>query len=526
MTQRPARAPATSFLDAYLAGAFADVFAVPPGDLETALSVPRDDLDRAPLVSALERQHEAWGAGAAATESLRKLAHPNSRVVVTGQQIGWLLGPTFALSKAVTALLLARRLDSEERPVVPVFWMATQDHDVDEMNHAWLLDREERLTRLEVEVKRGPAVGRARLDPSEVQRTRMALRRLDGDGPHAAEVDALLARACEGAQGWSEGFARLLLELFGEAGLLVVDPLEPSLALLGRDALERELADPGASAAAIREAGASLAERSWQPLLGRGEDASNLFVERPGGGSRTLLRHRAGALYLGGERVELSTLRAYLDEDPTSVTPAAGLRPVIQDLLLPSAAFVVGPGELRYLAQLRPVYQAHGVHMPLIWPRASVTVLQPPVRRILRRHGLDWRAVQADPRHEECELQLRRHGYADRAAAAFASVEREFTELLEATSALDPTLERAVRRGRYHLERTVVTLREKTGRALVRQDAEVGAQFARLRAHLRPNGGLQERVLSPFSHFLTLGVEPVRDAFLRVDPAGDHALEF
>ncbi len=333
-------------------------------------------------------------------------------------------------------------------------------------------------------------------------------------------------RACDDACGWSDGFARLLLALLGDSGLLVVDPLDRELARRWRGALERELDEPGASAAAIMAAGGRLATLGWQPLLGRSDDATNLFVERPDGGARTLLRHRGSALYLGGERVERATLRAYLDADPTSITPAAGLRPVLQDLLLPSAAFVVGPGELRYLAQLRSVYDAHGVGMPLLWPRATVTVLQPPVRRILERHGLDWRSVQADPQHALCELQLRRHGYADSAAAALAAVEREFGALLAATEGIDPSLTGPVKRGRYHLERTVVNLREKTGRALVRQDDGARKQFARLQAHLRPNGGLQERVLSPFSHFLTLGVQPVRDAFLGIEPEGDQALVF
>lgn len=525
MPQSDPAAPATTFLDAYQAGAFGDAFAIAAGDLAAALEVPRD-LDREALVGALRRRHEAWGALDTAEPSLLKLAHPEARAVVTGQQIGWLLGPTFVLSKAVTAIRLAQRLDRDDRPVVPIFWMATQDHDVEEMDHAWVLGRDERLTRLALPMPRGPAVGRARFDPQVVAWTRRRLRALDDEGPHAADVDALLAAACTGSERWADGFAKLLLRLLGGSGLLVVDPLDPALASHWRPALERELSEPGASADAINAAGASLAERGYQPPLGRGDDATNLFVERPGGGERTLLRHRGGALYLSGERIDRREVEAMLDADPTSVTPAAGLRPVLQDLVLPTAAFVVGPGELRYLAQLRPVYEAHRVPMPLVWPRATVTVLQPPVRRILERHGLDWRAVREDPQHTLCELQLRRHGYADAAGSALAVVEREFDALLRSTAQIDPTLKGAVQRGRHHLERTVVTLREKTGRALLRQDADAQRQFQRLRSHLRPNGGLQERVLSPFSFFLTLGIAPVVDAFLTIEPEGDQALRF
>ncbi len=522
----PHRQQATpSFADAYRAGTLDDAFAIAPGDVDAALATERP-VRRDALVAALRASHARWGALDAVSGSLERLAHPEARAVVTGQQIGWLLGPTFTLSKAATAISLARRLDTPERPVVPVFWMATQDHDVDEMDHAWVLGRDERLERLAVHVPGGPAVGRAPLDPADVAGARSALRRLDGAGEHADDVDALLAEACEGARGWSDAFARLLLRLFADAGLLVVDPLDPAVAVLWRDALERELDDPGASAAAITTAGSGLAERGWPPLLGRGDDASNLFVEHPGGGDRTLLRHRGGALSLGGERVERATIAAWLDDDPTAVTPAAGLRPVLQDAVLPTAAFVVGPGELRYVAQLKPVYEHHDVAMPLVWPRATATILQPPVRRILDRHGLDWRRVMADPERAACELQLRRHGYGDTANGALAAIEVAFGDLLEATRSLDPTLEGAVDRGRHHLDRTLVRLRERVGRSLVRQDDEVQRQFARLRAHLRPNGGLQERVLSPFTFFLTLGVDSVRDAFLTLEPDGDQVLTF
>jgi len=464
--------------------------------------------------------------GSVAAASLKRLEHPESRVIVAGQQIGWLLGPTFTLSKAVTAIKLAQRLDTPERPVVPVFWMATQDHDVDEMDHAWVLGRDERLTRLAIGMPHGPAVGRSRLAADDVTRSLTALRHLDGGGDHIDAVEALLRDAVDGTERWSDAFARLMLRLLGASGLLVVDPLDPAFASGWRNALERELDDPGASTAAIVAAGRRLGERGWPPLLGRGDDASNLFAEAPGGGARTLLRHRGGALYLGGERVERATLRAFLDEDPTSLTPAAGLRPVLQDLVLPTAAFVVGPGELRYLAQLRGVYEHHGVAMPLVWPRATVTVHQPPVRRIVDGLGLEWRSLEADPDRAAAELLLRRHGFADAAAASLATIEAAFEALLVSTQQLDPTLEGPVARGRHHLDRTVVTLREKVGRALVRRDDEVQRQFQRLRAHLRPNGGHQERVLSPFTFFLTLGVEPVIEAFLGLEPEGHQLLRF
>jgi bacillithiol synthase len=524
----PPRHPAVSprtFLDAYRQGELRDHFSVPAGDLVAAEERPTT-VDRAGLVAALRVDHERWGAGPATLAALDRLAHPASRAIVTGQQIAWLLGPTYALTKTVTAIRLAQRLDRPDRPVVPIFWMATQDHDVAEMDHGWVLGRDERLHRLGVAVPEGPAVGRTRLDPRWVDDTVAALRALDGDGPHAAEVERLLRDVTAGVQRWSDGFARLLLALLGDQGLLVVDPLAPEVARRWRPLLERELDRPSVTPLAVNRGGEGLNALGWPPQLARGEGATNLFVERPGGGARTLLRSEGGGLVLDGRRIEASTLRAFLDDDPTAVTPAAGLRPVLQDALLPTLAFVVGPGELRYVAQLRDVYDAHDVAMPLVWPRASATVLQPPVRRILDRHGLSWRAFMADPGGLECSLQLALHGHADAFSHALATIERDVGRLLANVDAIDPTLAGSVHRGRHHLERTVLLLREKAGAALARRDAETRRQFERLRAHLLPNGGAQERVLSPFTFFLTLGIDAVLEAFLAVPDEGDHAVVF
>jgi hypothetical protein len=264
--------------------------------------------------------------------------------------------------------------------------------------------------------------------------------------------DALLAAACEGAERWTDGFARLLLRCSASAGCCSSIRSMPELARLWRGALERELADPSASAERDqRGRGGPDRSRLATAAGPRGEDATNLFVERPGGGARTLLRHRGGALYLAGERVERATLRAYLDEDPTSVTPAAGLRPVLQDLMLPTAAFVVGPGELRYLAQLRPVYESHrradaaGVAARDGDGAAAAGAPHP------RAPRLDWRSVQADPaargvRAAAAPARLRRrrrrgagHGRARVRRAARGD-----------HGAIDPTLDGAVQRGRHH----------------------------------------------------------------------------
>lgn len=235
--------PSPSFETAYAQGAFADFFQLAPKDTAAALELPRP-VPRAALTAALGRSAEKLGAPEAALRNLERLAHPGSRVVVTGQQTGLLLGPLYTLSKAVTAIALAKRLSSEARPVVPVFWLASQDADSAEIDHSYLLDLRERLHRPALPLPEGVCAGRIPLPEAWLEALLCDLDALEVPEPYRREVGALLQRTAARAQSFSEWFGALLYELLGPAGLVVLDPMACDTAALFRPVLEAELAAP------------------------------------------------------------------------------------------------------------------------------------------------------------------------------------------------------------------------------------------------------------------------------------------
>lgn len=524
MTERPSQAPA-SFLARYRAGDFDDLYGLPAGGIDAGLARPsRHDPDA--LADALAAQANARGDRSAQLAAIERLRDPAARAIVTGQQAGLLLGPTFTLSKALTAMRLAERHDRDDRPVVPVFWVASQDHDAAEIDHALLLDRAERLHRVSLPLPDDLPAGRTPLRPAWRASLGAQLGELDVPAPHRRRAEALLDEAWDGAGSVADLFARLLSALLGDAGLVVLDPMRPDVARLFAPVLEAELDDPLAGPAAIRAAGDALKARGVRPQLGRGEGATNLFLQESGG-PRRLLRVAGGRLHPDGRPERTMTagdVARLLRDDPAALTPAAGLRPVVQDAVLPTAAVVAGPGELRYFAQLRGVYQRHGVAMPLVWPRATATILEPPVARILDRHGLRAADVVADPEGTMRDALLRLHGHAERFGSALRRLDDEVAALLAAAEGIDPTLAGPVERGRDVLETTIARLRAKSGDALARRDALTTAQFERLRAHLLPGGSPQERTLSPFSFFLKFGVDVVMSRLSTLAPEGDQVL--
>ncbi len=514
----------TNFGSAYAAGVLNDFFDLAPDQTEAALRVQKP-VRRAELADALERYAKQLGAPEAVLRNIEKLRHPEARAVVTGQQVGLLLGPTFTLSKAVTAITLAARLDTPERPVVPVFWLATQDHDVAEVDHTYVLDADERLHKLAVELPAGGPAGRAPVTNAMLEGLRACLAQLAPRPAYLEQVTAMFEETAQ-AGGYGDWFAALLTRLLGAAGLVLVDPLQPDFAILTADVIRAEIADPQRSAEAINGAGARLKALGFEPQLGRGANATNLFIELRDGAypQRVLLRHQGKRFFAEDREFTAAELLALLEDDPTIITPAAGLRPVTQDAALPTAVLVLGPGELRYVAQLRGVYTEHEVAMPLAWPRASATVLEPAAKRMLDGLGLSAARFRSAHAEELENLVLARSGRLERFERATALIDSTMSELLCDAEKLDPTLMGTVERGRRHLEMTLERLRTKSARALAERDETARRQFARLEAHLLPLGQPAERVLSPFSHALKFGVEPLMDRFLAMEPVGEQEL--
>lgn len=513
-------------MTAYLAGELDEWFCCPrPPELSP--SAPADSRPRERLAAVLGAEARRLGANADVVALATRLGRPNSRAAVTGQQAGLLLGPLYTLSKSGCALSVARGNDTGDDPVVPVFWLASQDHDAAEVDHAWLFDMDERLHRLHIELPPEVPVGSVPMDPAWPAALEAGIGAGAWPAGHLDEVLQVVHAAAARADTWADFFAALYYAVLGADAPLLLDPGVPEVAALFHDVLARELDMAAATAEAINTAGATLRHAGHAPQLGRGAGATNLFLNEIVGGlpRRHLLRIDGDRFHTAAHSYSRADLLAVLAQEPGRITPAAGLRPVAQDAVLPSAAFVVGPGELRYLAQLRGVYELHGVAQPTIWPRTAVTLLEPPARRILGNYGLTAAGFAADPAGALDRVLLERSGASDAFERAVAALEAQQTELERSVAAIDPTLTGTVARHAERVRSSTTLLRGKAAAALARRDGDTTRQFSRLGAALLPAGAPQERVISPFSFFLKFGVEPVARMFRNLPPEGDITVE-
>jgi bacillithiol synthase len=513
--------PPMSPLEAFRSGVLRDFHRVAAGDLTGALENVHP-ADRVVLGAALEAYQKRIGAPKAALEAVKLLAHPHSRVIVTGQQAGLLGGPAYTFYKAISTILLARQLSSEDRPVVPVFWVASQDHDAAEVRETWLLDLNEHEHHLQLPLPSGKPVGRIALEPGWVSGILEALKEFKGQPEHQAWVLGLVEAAAKDAIGYADWFAKLISSLLGPHGLIVFDPLEPELAALFTPFLRHELDHPLAGPEAIETAAEKLEARGFAAQLRRPPGATNLFLECDDG-ERRLLKFD-GKNFLADRPYSRADLESILESDPSRITPAAGLRPTLADAVLPSSISVLGPSELAYQLELGGVYELHGIPQPLLWSRLSVTWLEPPVKRILERYNLTASAFTADPNGTLERLMLSRSGAGEHLDAGLRDLEAAFAKLEASIGPLDETLLGALERSRSRVLGHVARLEGKIAKALINREETSERQFGRLNAHLMPGGIPQERRTNFLSQLMKFG--PVLlERLLELEATGSNWLE-
>ena len=452
---------------------------------------------RPPLAASaavLTAQLAARGAPAAAQAAARRLAEPGTVAVVTGQQAGLFGGPLYTLLKALTGIRLAERLSREhDATVIPIFWVDAEDHDLEEIRQCPLLDADldPRAVALELDFPRGTAAAAVHL-PANVRDATASLRDLLPPTEFTAEViDGLDTAYAEGTR-LVEAFARWLDRLAGAAGLVVFDASDPAAKPLVQSLFADELRRSGETARQAAAAGAALTASGYHAQVEPPPDGVALFRL---GETRQPIRVAPGGFTVGEQTVGADDLLREVDTEPARFSPNVLLRPIVQDALFPTVAYVSGPNELAYLGQLRDVYARFGVPMPIIYPRASATIVDRATVRFLERYDLDFAGLQ--PRDDAVLnrlLALQIPADLEVAiGAADAAVDERLSAIATAAPLLDPTLTGVVQSTRSRMQRDLATLRSKVVQAAKRRDETLRRQFRRASAQAFPNGEPQER---------------------------------
>jgi bacillithiol synthase len=452
----------------------------------------------AELARVLAAQQERRGAPPEAREAAARLADPKTVVIITGQQAGLFGGPLFTLLKALTTMKLAEQVARDHGvTVVPVFWIDAEDHDWPEVSSCTVLDAE--LSARTITLKDLPGAGelpisRLTLDQHVEDAVTALAAALPPSDFSSTVIDAIRA-AYRPGHGMAEAFGRLIESVLGTRGLVVYDSSDPAAKPLAAHVFAHELAHPGETAQLAARTGQALVGAGYHAQVTPADGAVSLFYLNDG---RHGIRFSGDRATVGPRDTSLSALLEELEQAPHHFSPNVLLRPIVQDTLFPTICYVAGPNELAYLGQLRDVYAHFDVPMPLMYQRATATIVDSATLRFLGKYELPLDALQ--PQDESALNQLLQQQLPPTVELALGGASTAIAERMAEVAAsvpqIDPTLEGTVQSTLSRMQHDLRTLQNKVIQAAKRRDETLRRQFHHAQALTFPNGHPQEREVS------------------------------
>jgi bacillithiol synthase len=451
--------------------------------------------------------------------SLDLLARPETVAVVTGQQVGLFSGPAYSIYKALTAARLAEQLNAQGIPAVPIFWLATEDHDFAEVNHTYVFGPDHRPVALSVDSENGTErpVGTIPVVAPPVDRLRETLAAF----PHGAEVAGMVAECYKPGATFGAAFQALLDRLLGKRRLLFIDPLDHGVRRLAAPLLRDALCHGADLNAKLLERNRALEAAGYHAQVHVEAKTSLVFLLE---GERRVALRRQNGDYASKDRhystAELMDLAEHL-------SPNALLRPVVQDFILPTVAYVGGPAELAYMAQSQTLYEDLLHRMPVMLARGGFTLLDSRTAKLMDK----YRLTLPNLFHGEDGVRdlIAQRLIPPSVVREFEKVEtaaaRSLDELAATLHSFDATLAAATDKSRTKILYQLAKLRAKTARETLNRDRRATEDARYMSGLIFPEKHLQERFYSilPFVARHGLGLMDNLYANIRLD-CPDHTV--
>jgi bacillithiol biosynthesis cysteine-adding enzyme BshC len=458
-----------------------------------ASGVGFSDERRAKLVEALAEQNPKG-------RSLERLAQPGTVTVVAGQQVGLFSGPAYTVYKALHAVRLAEWLSANGIPAVPAFWLATEDHDFAEVNHAFVFGPDHQPVKLEMRRSASAQpVGTVTLADPPIRELRTALHGL----PFGEEVADLVEESYRAGSTMGKAFGELLRSMLKDFDILQVDPMLPAFRDLAAPTVRAAVESAPELTAEVMERNRELAAAGYHAQVHVEEQTSFFFLLE--NGKRLTLRRHGREYVLNGRRFTTEELAAHAE----SLSPNALLRPVVQDTILPTVAMIGGPAEVAYLAQSEVLYRALLGRMPVAVPRTGFTIFDQRSDKLMKRYYLSLANFfhGQEKLREHIAQQLVPPALNATIAQTALDMDRAIGHLRRELAAFDPTLAVALERSGRKIQYQLSKIERKTGREALRRDTRAGQDAASLYGLVYPEHNLQERVYSMLPFLARHGME-------------------
>jgi bacillithiol synthase len=474
------------------------------------LKVQLDAGVRSKVVEVLREQNQRFAPegklDSVTARSLDRLA-AGAVAIVTGQQVGLFSGPALSFYKALSIVRCAEETTRRGIEAVPIFWLATEDHDLAEVNHSFWNTRSG-LARYELPLREedaGHRAGEVVLGGEIEALVAAAVKTLEGPG--TLEISQALRESYTPGETYGSAFGKLMARLLAGRGIVFMDPFDVRLHRLAAPVYRRALEEADSLRDELLARSKELANAGFHAQVEVAAESTMLFFNVEG--QRQPVRGGKRGFSAGKATFSREELLAALEKEPEAFTPSALLRPIVQDTLLPTAAYIGGPAEVAYMAQARVVYDKLLGRMPAILARASFTIVEPPIARFLSQYDLDIRDIFSGPQHLRTKMEQKAlpAALAGRFEESEAALHKMFQAYEEPLGRLDSTLLEALHSSERKILHQIGQLKGKVARAEGFRSEVLDRHERILLDSLYPNRALQERSLCFLPFLAAQGME-------------------
>jgi len=488
-----------------------DFFEAPPfnfQDLKNRAENISFPSDRIKVSDALKEFNNQFEPSETTLLNIEKLRDPSTLAVVTGQQMVLYGGPVYTVLKTLTAIQLAKKYEKElNRPVVPIFWLADEDHDVEEISQFGLMNRDEMIECSASFEEPGKRVSQYSLKEVH-QQLRTCVKNGLIDTDFSKKLWDILDSSYNEKHSVVKAFGLLMRKLFGKHGLILAGSNDEILKSISKSALTKCVSRAEDIADRLRENTKTLEKLGYRGQVHLNN--SNLFYISDNG-QRVKIQYDGEIWFIDNSETRWSPneLIRDINENPNRFSPNVFLRPILQDRIIPTLSYVAGPGEIAYYAQMSGIYDYFDQTMPQIVPRFSVTLIESSVERIMEK--LPFELDDYNKRIEDLESEYINQADQPDLEKIFGDWKQRINTITEEKKGIieeiDPTLKNTAGKASSTYFSELDKLKGKLYKSLKQQEKTQLERILKIQLNLFPNGNLQEREIAFIYYLNKYGTE-------------------
>jgi bacillithiol biosynthesis cysteine-adding enzyme BshC len=464
-----------------------------------AETIDRRDYRRDQLCSILIRQNRGFDVDQSALDSISRLKDPRAVCVFAGQQAGLFTGPLLVIVKALAIVKLAQEMEAElGRPVVPIFWIAGDDHDFDEIATTYLLNQQSEL--VELTYASGPAielpVAEVRLENSdELTRLKTLMQQTLGKTDFTGEVYSVIDTSYAADETFVSAFGKMMARLTTGTGLAFFNPGDVDAKTLAVSFFERLVDSQDDVHRTLTLTNAALQSSGYHLQVERKENSALLFRHS---GGRKPVHYDAGRFIVNTQSCSASELKAEVRQFPGQFSPDVMTRPLMQSTLFPVICQLGGPAEVAYLAQCRPLFKLFDLPTPIHRGRPSLTLLERRIEKLFDEYNLTYDDITGDI--EQAVNRVMAATFPKDLESGYRSLIEDLSarwqRFADTSLAFDPSLEEFAKQTYGKIDFSLKNFEAKLFSAHKKKGKDIRERIHRVQHHLFPRRTLQERVLN------------------------------